>query len=719
MSALARGRHLPLSFQLLLICASRSWAQGPSGLRAPCYPLDVMSPYQSTWSCSDRLHDSWPQHWTGDTVTMFGLVSVDGKVYRFMGPETHGVIVPVAQQLGVVVTPTTTTYTFNVSGVVLAVEWLSPSFGQDKNLSLASLPVTHVTFSVTSDKDTPFREVEVYFDLGADSVTSSPKQKVIWNRTKDNSTGLVTMRVGTTAQKVAGQKGDLIDWGYRYVALRESSNATNTTHTSMRAGLDTRRAFVARKYWNLTDDMSGPRPAGKEPVVLSTACKLSWPALQQVKSSCSLMLVLDEVVAMKYFGTDMPPLWHHTYNASAVKLLNAAADMYATTRAAAESFDEELKEKIVAVGGDKYAELCALVYRQVTGATVVAWNPVLSKPWPFMKEISSDGDVSTVDVIYPAFPFYMYLMPEYFRLLMEPLMVYSSNGTKAYGLDVPYNLSWAPHHLGTWPVCDLAPQAQEQMPVEESGNMLIMIYGVAVQQSRVASASQTGWLQPYWKLLQSWADFLIHNLPDTTNQLCTDDFEGPNPHNANLGAKGIVAVAAYAALLQQDGQYAKAERYQKHADDLVQRWVELATEVSHYRRQLNANGTWSQKYNLVWQKALNLDTLFPATVFMAENAYYRTKANAYGIPLDERHNYTKADWSIWSAAMGSAADFKFTVDSLWKFANETVDRVPFTDWFDTKTGKQQGFRARPVMGGLYIRMLVGASGSEADFEMYV
>jgi len=74
-----------------------------------------------------------------------------------------------------------------------------------------------------------------------------------------------------------------------------------------------------------------------------------------------------------------------------------------------------------------------------------------------MKEISSDGDVSTVDVIYPASPLIMLVNPEIFRLINIPLLAYANNETKVYGNGVDYNLAWAPHHLGTWPVSYIKP----------------------------------------------------------------------------------------------------------------------------------------------------------------------------------------------------------------------------------------------------------------------
>lgn len=72
-----------------------------------------------------------------------------------------------------------------------------------------------------------------------------------------------------------------------------------------------------------------------------------------------------------------------------------------------------------------------------------------------MKEISSDGDVSTIDVIFPASPLILYLNPNLLYLLTLPLMEYANNDTSKYGKYSSYNYIWAPHHLGYWPICNI------------------------------------------------------------------------------------------------------------------------------------------------------------------------------------------------------------------------------------------------------------------------
>jgi hypothetical protein len=65
-------------------------------------------------------------------------------------------------------------------------------------------------------------------------------------------------------------------------------------------------------------------------------------------------------------------------------------------------FDKQLISEMTSVGGPEYATMGALAYRQALGGMKLVWNDKTNSPWYFLKEISSDGDLSTVDVIFPA-----------------------------------------------------------------------------------------------------------------------------------------------------------------------------------------------------------------------------------------------------------------------------------------------------------------------------
>jgi hypothetical protein len=148
-----------------------------------------------------------------------------------------------------------------------------------------------------------------------------------------------------------------------------------------------------------------------------------------------------------------------------------------------------------------------------------------------------------------------------------------------------------------------------------------------------------------------------------------------------------------------------ARKYEQTARSYAQRWVKMADDGDHFKLAFDKPGTWSQKYNLVWDTLLGLN-LFPKSVAQKAVAFYDKHGNKYGLPLDNRATYTKIDWLTWTATLSGSKDgFERIFDPAYVFANESPSRVPLTDWYDTISGKQVGFQARSVVGGLFIKLL--------------
>lgn len=209
----------------------------------------------------------------------------------------------------------------------------------------------------------------------------------------------------------------------------------------------------------------------------------------------------------------------------------------------------------------------------------------------------------------------------------------------------------------------------------------------------------------YWDLLTLWTDYLVQYGQDPENQLCTDDFAGHWAHNANLSVKAIMGVAGYAEMARMLGMNDVADKYAATAKKMADKWKEMAAEGDHYRLAFDRPNTWSQKYNMVWDKMWNLG-LF-TDVIDKEVPYYLTKQNEFGLPLDSRKEYTKSDWIMWTAAMAPDMEtFQKFVDPMYKYVNETKTRVPISDWYHTDSGLWVGFRARSVIGGHWMKVLM-------------
>ena len=268
-----------------------------------------------------------------------------------------------------------------------------------------------------------------------------------------------------------------------------------------------------------------------------------------------------------------------------------------------------------------------------------------------------------------------------------------------------WRFDFAPHDLGRYPRADGQVYGggekteENQMPVEESSNMIILTAAIA------KASGDTSLAQRYWPTLEKWARYLKEKGLDPENQLSTDDFAGHLAHNANLSIKAIVALGAYAQLAESTGRHEESATYLATARQFAHRWITMADAGDHYVLAFDKKDTWSQKYNLIWDKVLGLD-LFPAEVARREIAFYLAHQNAYGLPLDNRSEYTKLDWIYWTASLAeSPKDFDALIEPTWRFANESPSRVPLTDWYWTQDAKQRGFQARSVVGGVFMRML--------------
>ena len=651
-------------------------------LRPPATPLIACDPYFSVWSMADRLTDETTKHWTGTPQSVTSLIRIDGTTFRLMGTESRSSLAALPQT-SLEVLPTRTIYDFEGQGVHVKLTFLTPTLPQD--LDLFSRPVTYVSWRVAST-DQHVHAVSVYFDASAQLVVNTPEQDVVAGRFRigDNE----VLRLGSKLQPVLEKSGDnlRIDWGYLYVAAPHAAGVIASQHTAS-------NAFATQGTLPESDDLRTPRAARVETPVLAYAFDLGKVAASPVERH--IAIAYDDSFSIEYLYRRLRPYWRHN-GMEATDLLDRSLREYDDIVQRCERFDQKLMGDLTRAGGEKYARLAALAYRQAFAAQKLAAD-LDGTPLLFPKENFSNGCISTVDVIYPGAPILLALNPELLKASLTPLLEYA-------GLS-RWKFPFAPHDLGTYPLANGQVYgggertAEDQMPVEESANMIILMGGIA------KATGNPDYSAKYWTLLSKWADYLKEKGLDPENQLCTDDFAGHLAHNANLSVKAIVALGTYASLADQLGHKDVAATYRSTAQQFAAQWMKMADDGDHYRLTFDRPGTWSQKYNLVWDRLLKLN-LFPADVYRKEVAYYLTHQNPYGLPLDSRKSYTKIDWLLWTATLAeSPGDFEALVEPAYKFANESPSRVPLTDWYDTVTAKQEGFQARSVVGGLFIKLL--------------
>ena len=237
------------------------------------------------------------------------------------------------------------------------------------------------------------------------------------------------------------------------------------------------------------------------------------------------------------------------------------------------------------------------------------------------------------------------------------------------------------------------------MPVEECGNMILCVAALCKAENSLKYAKK------HQEILTGWADYLVSVGWDPENQLCTDDFAGHLAHNCNLAIKGILGIAAWAQILKELGDTEKADSYRKTALSLAEAWEKNAFDGDHYRLTFGGEGTWSLKYNLIWDKLLGLH-IFDPKIAKTEVAYYLTRMNPYGIPLDSRCDYTKSDWEMWTVMLDDNEEYRNQIiHTMWEALCHMDRRVPFPDWYHTEAPVAECFQNRTVQGGLFIPLL--------------
>jgi hypothetical protein len=687
-SRVIRLSQMGATFAALVCTLARPQNPAPS-FRPPAVPLVAHDPYFSIWSMNDHLTDGPTRHWTGVPQELCGIARIDGKNYRFLGvADRRRQTVPALDQKSLVLTPTRTVAVMTSPEVQIRVEFMTPLLPQD--MELMSRPVTYVRWEVSS-LDGRQHDVTLYLDASGTLAVNDPGEEVTWSR--DKIGGLNLLRIGSQAQPVLQRFGDnvRINWGWFYVGVPQDEEA------QIAAGNQSyRNDFLETGRFPETDDLEFPRAPQRHyppPPTLNVALPLGQVGPTPVVRH--ILLAYDDIYSVEYMGRELRPYWRtqvRTFSA----MLAAAEQQYPSLEARTQKFDADLKADLLRTGGPEYADIATLAFQQAIAAHKLVQDAD-GTPYFMPKENFSNGSISTIDVIYPSAPLFLLLNPKLVEAQLEPVLRYA---------EMPrWKFPFAPHDLGVYPIANGQQYGggeeseENQMPVEESGNILILVAAVEHAEGNADFARR------YWPLLTKWAEYLKAKGLDPENQLCTDDFAGHLAHNANLSIKAIEALGAYSQLATALNETQAAHQYRNLAESMAAKWVKMAADDDHYRLAFDKRGTWSQKYNLVWDNILGLH-LFPADVRSREIAFYLQHMNRYGLPLDNRATYTKLDWELWTATLADKPeDFRTMVHPVFEFLNNTPDRVPMTDWYDTITAKQVGFQARSVVGGVYIKML--------------
>lgn len=585
--------------------------------------------------------------------------------------------VQTAEQTSLDVMATSSYYAFTCGPVKLDLVFTAPMLIDD--LDLISTPVNYVSYQVTS-LDGKTHNVQFYLGTSAQLTVNEMNQPTLSDVVTEN--GIKYARAGSEAQNVLGRSGDLIsiDWGYLYIP------AINGT-VSVASPTSAEATFVQTGKLETSAD-TPVRSTNLAEMPILAFCN----DLGDVSEARNFMLVgYDEVYDMQYMKKNYKA--YYARNGKTIfQAFEDLRDRYEEIMSRCRKLDQTIYDDALEAGNVKYAEMLAGNYRLVMAAHKLFQDDNGNVLY-FSKENKSNGCVNTVDLTYPESPLYLLYNPELQKGMILSILEYAISAERK-------DKNCAAHDLGQYPLAN-GQVYGDTMPLEESANILLLANAIC------KVTGDGAWLKPYRSVLRTWAEYCRTEGQNPGNQLCTDDFKGPSEQNTNLSVKAILAVDAYADLVPLIGGNTRdIERFRGYAKNMALLWEADARDGDHYRMEFHKAGTWSQKYNLVWDQMWGKN-LFPKEVYDREINYYLDKQIEYGLPLDSRDSQAKADWAIWTAAMSPDKEtfLKFS-DNIYKYVNETTSRIPLSDYYDASTGTSVNFSARSVIGGLWMKVLM-------------
>ncbi len=663
----------------------------------PSYPIFVKDPYFSIWANNEELNKQDTVFWTGQRCPVLGLVKADGKIYRFMGLLDG---VEELEQKDIAVGTFSTSYKFECQLFEMQLDFISPL--PPCNLDVLSSPVCYMSYKIV-----PFQDIS---DL---SVMLIFTQEAVCNNNEDVRGGAITVKNKKTAwcglakQRPLSHVGDKImaEWGYYYVAgdkadylatseLKKLGVDTSTINTISQ---DSKNIVAYDEYKNVTGQTDGV-----------------------------IIVAMDGTVSINYFGE-----WLRGYyfreGKTILDAISEGFENYELVNKELKSIEDNLAKK-TAKYGKEYLTILNASFRQVMAGHKLVKNKKGELLY-LSKECSSNGCIATTDVSYPSYPMFLLYNPILARSMLTPIFEFARKEVWEY--------DFAPHDVGIYPYCCgqtyglnldnldnglgidwekmqtfppiyMLPKGANvyntlrQMPVEESANIIIMAYAVA------SVDGDTKQLKENFDLLEKWANYLLENGLFPKDQLCTDDFGGHIKGSINLSAKTIVALEAFSRVCYMLGKNKIGERFGKYALEFAHAWDSLAWDKNKTHTKLSFDDndhSFSLKYNIAF--SLLMDTnLFDKDSLNREFEYYLSKVDKYGVPLDNRNTYTKSDWMIWICLFSKDLEKqKIIIKTLYNYLKQTPNRVPFGDWYDTKSAKQLEFQNRTVQGGLFMLLL--------------
>ncbi|KNF04924.1 hypothetical protein PSTG_01980 [Puccinia striiformis f. sp. tritici PST-78] len=718
-------------------------------------PLAVRSPYLGTYlqdGTDKDITEFSPRFWTGTPIGWNGLIRVDGHVFSWMGNLTHW---PAANNTRFEHTASSSIFSFEIgpphdsdqespaepAKVNLEATFLSPITPHDPFRQ--SLPLSYLSLTVSSADGQP-HEVELYTDINGLWCTDDEGMEVEWTTyTKDYKNQRVprpswtTMELKLSHQQPFVEQDDrILHGGIWYSAMTFDEDRIKQTHSAGQDGNLTRSTFAQTGQLDLQSNQTfrpirtripfeqnsnntqneeeeeKPSTIIVDEPVLGWAHSFGYVSPQRSYNSRTVIMSIGHIrtpvaqyMTAEEKVVELEPLWTSRFK-NETELIEFHLFDYNHVLTASQSWNTQLYTDASRVHSQEYGHILAISTRQIfmaiesvradyPGTEDFSSSPSLlvdgTSTMTMLKEISSNGNCQTVDVIAPMLPFLIYTAPQLIPQLLEPIFRYISTGL--------YKPIPTPHDLG-----DHYPNATGRndfvyanLPLEESGNFLNMVLACL----RLGTCQHQA--KSYYNILVKWADWLIENTLYPDDQRSTDDFFGPTPNQTSLVVKGIMGLRSMSEISISLGQKNDSIRYMDKANEFTLEFLKIgvAKDHTHILGCYGNETSWSTQYNLYFDKLFGFKT-FADWVYEMQDQWYMVQAagGKYGPPLDYRSlNRAKTDWLMWAAgASVSNVTRGMFIDGLSAYIRHTDNKV-FGDLISLDGGWSVGFLNRPVVGG--------------------
>ncbi|KAI0164391.1 glutaminase A [Hypoxylon sp. FL1284] len=663
-----------------------------SPARPPAIPLAVKSPYLNSWlqvgsdgGNGGYLAGEWPKFWSQQVTGWAGFIRVDGTAYNWLGAPGGGA--DAVDQTDFSYTSTRSTFIMNVADKVeMNITFLSPVTPSD--LRRQSLVFSYLEVAVSST-DGASHDVQLYADVSGEWASGDLDAVITWEY--NTADGVAYHQFQRQDQEEITETNQQPNWGTWFWSTKDVDNLSYQSG----ADSDVRGAFLDNGVLPSTTDPNF-RAVQSDWPVFGFANDLGSVGSESVSTLYTIGMTQGGAISLLGEGSDLttyPALWNDYFD-NDIDAMTFFYNDYDESTSIATDLDNKVASDSLAAAGQNYLTLTSLSVRQAFAT--LQFTGTDSDPLVFLKEISSNSDIQTVDVIFPMIPIVLYTNAALLDYLLKPLFLNQENGH--------YPNTNAIHDLGTFPLAKGYPDGtDEPQPLEECGNMIIMV---------LAYAQRTGddaYLTQHYPILKQWAGYLVDEALIPADQISTDDFAGSLANQTNLALKGIIGLRAMSEIAARAGEDGDATSFGDTADSYIAQWQDLGinrgADPPHTTLSYNEPDSHGLLYNLYADALLGYhtgDQFVPQSVYDMQSAFYPDQALPYGVPLDTRHNYTKTDWMTWCASIASDDTRDLFLRLMAGWIDSTPTNLALSDLYDAETANYPDglqFTARPVVGG--------------------